>query len=59
MEKSKDVRMPTRKEANLETKFIFDTETLVVHMCSDCRLANGKLEAADIDEDHQKLGEFF
>ncbi|CAL2041778.1 unnamed protein product [Caenorhabditis brenneri] len=54
-EKSKDVKFPTASEAKLEPKFMYDSETFVIHLCFNCRQANRKLEAVDIDDDHQKL----
>ncbi|EGT43115.1 hypothetical protein CAEBREN_26211 [Caenorhabditis brenneri] len=54
-EKAKDVEFPTASEAKLEPKFMYDNETFVIHICFKCRQANRKMEAVDIDEEHQKL----
>ncbi|EGT38420.1 hypothetical protein CAEBREN_09825 [Caenorhabditis brenneri] len=54
-EKSKDVNFPTASEAKLEPKFMYDSETFIIHLCLNCRQANRKLEAVDIDDDHQKI----
>ncbi|EGT52021.1 hypothetical protein CAEBREN_00719 [Caenorhabditis brenneri] len=54
-DKSKDLVLPTAAEANLEPRFIFDSDTFVIHLCFECRQNSRKLEAIDIDDEHQKL----
>lgn len=48
--------MPTSEAAELCPKFLYDDQTLIIHMCLPCRIASRGLDMKIVDNDNQQLG---
>ncbi|EGT39958.1 hypothetical protein CAEBREN_00833 [Caenorhabditis brenneri] len=54
-EKARHQEYPTREEADLIPKYLFDDPIFIIHMCHVCRALSRTLPAFHLDDEFQKI----
>lgn len=55
-EKAATVDFPSKEQAEICPKYLFEEPALIIHMCLDCRIASRQLEMNIVDKENQQLG---
>ncbi|EGT31508.1 hypothetical protein CAEBREN_03789 [Caenorhabditis brenneri] len=54
-EKAATVDFPSKEQAEICPKYLFEEPALIIHMCLDCRIASRQLEMNIVDKENQQL----